>query len=131
MSAGGEGFMTPRRLSIAALMICALASGAARGAPALEDFGQLPVVEQMRLSPSGEKIAAIVVAGDERRVVVRNPGGSDLFAVNVGKLKPRRVEWLGDGHLLIETSKTLDIDAAATNARLETDQSSILDVATG
>jgi dipeptidyl aminopeptidase/acylaminoacyl peptidase len=113
-----------------ALLIGVAAFGAARGAPALGDFGQLPSVEQMRLSPSGDKIAAIMVVDDERRVVVKTPDGADVFAIDVGKLKPRRVQWLGDRHLLIETSATLDIDELAS-ARLETLQSSVLDVATG
>ncbi len=111
-----------------------LGAGAARAAaPPIEDYGKLPAVEQMSLSPSGEKLAYLAVTGDGRQLVIRKAGGDILFTVRVGALRPRRVEWLGDGHVLIEASKTLDLDPNAFHStqRVEATQSTIIDAATG
>ena len=111
-----------------------LGAGAARAAaPPIEDYGKLPAVEQMSLSPSGEKLAYLAVAGDGRQLVIRKAGGDILFTIRVGALRPRRVEWLGDGHVLIEASKTLDLDPIAFHStqRVEATQSTIVDAATG
>ncbi|MEO8925866.1 MAG: S9 family peptidase [Caulobacteraceae bacterium] len=110
----------------------ALVAWPAAAAAPIGDYGKLPAVEFMRLSPAGDLLAYIAVAGDQRRVVVRKADGGDLFAINVGSLKPRSIDWLGAGHLLIETSATLGNDpTAATEVRQETFQSTIVDTATG
>ena len=120
---------------VAGLLIASwLMAGAARAAaPPIEDFGKLPAVEQMSLSPSGEKLAYLAVAADGRQLVIRKAGGDILFTIGVGKLRPRLVRWLGDGHVLIEASRTVDQDpASATGAqRFETYQSTLIDASTG
>ena len=114
------------------LAIGILATGSARAAAPLADYGKLPAVEQMQLSPSGDQIAYIAVVGDDRRVMVKKTGGADLFTVNVGELKLRRLEWMDSSHVLVETSKTLDNDPrAAVALKVETVQSTILDTTTG
>jgi hypothetical protein len=101
-------------------------------APPLEDYGKLPAVEHMRLSPSGDKIAYIAVDQDRRRVVIKKVGGAALVAVDVGVLKARAVTWLGDDHVLVETSQTLLGDPSTEAiARGEFFQSSIIDASTG
>jgi len=114
------------RLALGLVMAAfALASRSAVAAP-IEDYGKLPAVEQMELSPSGDKIAYVAVAGDRRAVVVTKVGGAAIVALNVGELKARGLGWMGDGHLLIETSKTLgDVN------RYEAVQSTIVDASTG
>jgi hypothetical protein len=54
----------------AALAGCVLygLSDHAMAVPPLEAYGQLPAVELVRISPSGERIALIGVIGDERRL---------------------------------------------------------------
>ena len=89
-------------LSVAAAFI----AGAAAATPPLADFGKLPTIDQVSLSPSGDKIAYMVAIGDVRRMVIRKVGGPDLFALNVGALKPREIEWLDNDHVLVEASKT-------------------------
>ncbi|MBA3810347.1 MAG: S9 family peptidase [Caulobacteraceae bacterium] len=111
-----------------------LAAGAARAAgPPIEDYGKLPAVEQMSLSPSGEKLAWLAVTGDGRQLVIAKAGGEVLFTIRTGALRPRRVAWLGDGHVLIEASKTLAIDPNVSHStqRVEATQSTIVDAATG
>ena len=110
---------------------CALA-GMAFAAPPLADYGKLPTVEQLSLSPSGDKIAFLESSGDVRRFVVKKVGGPGLFAVNVGALRPRSVGWLDDGHVLIEASTTLGqrLDRERFDYT-EATQSTIVNAATG
>jgi dienelactone hydrolase len=103
-----------------------------RAAPPLEDYGKLPAIEQMRLSPSGDKIAYIAVDQDRRRVIIKKVGGAPIVAVDVGALKARAVIWLGDDHVLIKTSQTLLVDPLIEAvSRGEFSQSSIIDSSTG
>jgi dienelactone hydrolase len=110
---------------------CALA-GTAFAAPPLADYGKLPTVEQLSLSPAGDKIAFLGSAGDQRRIVVKKVGGPGLFAINVGTLKPRSVIWLDEGHLLVEATTTLGerLDLESFQ-HYEATQSTIIDATTG
>ncbi len=61
----------PRLALIVALAICVLGVHSTRAAPALADYGKLPAVEDMRLSPSGDTLAYVALDGEARKVVVR------------------------------------------------------------
>ena len=79
----------------------------ARAAPPLADYGKLPAVESMSLSPSGQSIAFVAVAGQSRKVVVRNLAtGAISLVVNAGDNKLRDVRWMGDDHIGIFISQT-------------------------
>ncbi|MBS0408965.1 MAG: S9 family peptidase [Proteobacteria bacterium] len=112
----------------AGLFACGAASAAA---PAIEDFGKLPAVEQMSLSPSGDQVAYLALDGEARKLVIGKPGAAPTTVVNIGSVKPRDVEWLGENHVLIQVSQTVATSAEFTVDRLETLQSTIVDVATG
>jgi dipeptidyl aminopeptidase/acylaminoacyl peptidase len=84
------------------------AAGSTQAAPALEDYGRLPGVEQMTLSPSGEQVAMIAVLGEKRRVVVIATDGKVRLAVPVGSLKVRDLNWAGEDHLLVVNSQMLN-----------------------
>ncbi|HEY5105681.1 MAG TPA: S9 family peptidase [Caulobacteraceae bacterium] len=107
-------------------------AGAAQAAPPIDDYGKLPAVEQMNLSPDGDKITYIAAAGGARQVIVAKAGGGVLLSVGVGILKPRVVKWLGDDHILIVTSRTVATDRQGTSReRFEAAQSTVIDAATG
>ena len=56
--------------NILALFIALLAATAARAAvaaPPIEDYGKLPSMELVRLSPSGARYAFIATVGEKRR----------------------------------------------------------------
>src|SRR5260221_8644170 len=120
-----------RCVLVIAFFVVAFDSAAA--APPVADYGRLPAVEEMRLSPSGEKLAYFTVSGDTRQVAVRKVAGPVLSAVSTGELKPWRLEWMDDVHLLIVTSRTLGVtDNGAVYLRpFEALQSTILNVDTG
>ena len=89
---------------------------AAAAAPPLEDYGKLPSVESMQLSPSGNLIAYAQVNGDERQVVVREVEGKVLRAFSAGKTKFRDLEWYGENHLVFDVSYTAEIKLETFNA---------------
>ena len=96
------------------------------------DFGKLPTVEQVSLSPNGEKLAYIANVGDARRMIVRKIGGANLFALNTGKQKARYVGWLDDGHIVVVMSQTIgQWFQRESYERGELDQSTIIDATTG
>jgi dipeptidyl aminopeptidase/acylaminoacyl peptidase len=118
------------------LAVCVLAArpGLAAptpAAPTLADYGKLPAVEQMLLSPSGDKLAYIAVAGDERNLVVRETTGPVLRVVDAGAIKVRDLVWLDEDHVMVTTSAAIDVDPSAVVRKSEVGQSSILNVKTG
>jgi dipeptidyl aminopeptidase/acylaminoacyl peptidase len=107
------------------------AAGPAAAAPAIEEYGKLPAVEQMQLSPSGEDLAYVAVDGDARKLVVQQTGGAPLVAVGLGKLKMRYARWLDDDHVLVAISAAVSVDPAAPAPKAEIQESSVLNIRTG
>jgi len=98
-----------RRL-IAVLFVCLVGFGPmARAAPAplpLDVYGRLPKIELIGLAPSGERVAYVDVAGDERQLFVRDLQNNILLQAPLGNHKIRAIEWAGDSHIIIEISVT-------------------------
>ncbi|ADK99657.1 alpha/beta hydrolase family protein [Brevundimonas subvibrioides] len=80
-------------------------------APApLEAYGATPAIELLQVSPSGELIAGITVTGETRALAVtRIATGESLFLQDISVLKVRDLRWIGEGRILVVTSRTLDI----------------------
>jgi dienelactone hydrolase len=74
--------------------------------PPLEAYGRLPNVENMSLSPSGERYAYIRVTGDDRQVVVKSLKGESVFTADAGSQKLRGFWWAGEDHLILEVTST-------------------------
>jgi dipeptidyl aminopeptidase/acylaminoacyl peptidase len=69
--------------------------------------GRLPALEDVSISPDGERIAYVKTHGDERVLVVTaldHPAAPT--GVQVGDSKLRSVGWIDNGHLLIGVSET-------------------------
>ena len=85
---------------------------AARAAPAeitpLSVYGHLPNVEQVEISPDGQKLALSITDGEKRMVLIREvaEGGKLLQALNFGDTKLRGLQWAGPDHVLVTTSST-------------------------
>jgi dipeptidyl aminopeptidase/acylaminoacyl peptidase len=86
--------------------LCASAASAAT--PPLSVYGRLPHIEQVEISPDGQKLAVSVTDGEKRMLLIREAteGGKVLAGVNMGDTKLRTVQWAGLDHLLITTSAT-------------------------
>jgi acetyl esterase/lipase len=104
------------RSSALALAWTALAVGL--GAPAaqaqdvvpLDVYGALPAIEFVQISPSGDRLAYVTVAGDQRALMVtRLADGEMLSGARVGDAKVRDVQWVGEDAVLSTTSTTESI----------------------
>ncbi|MBL4618340.1 MAG: S9 family peptidase [Robiginitomaculum sp.] len=79
--------------------------------PSVENFGALPEVSKMALSPNGRHIAYLYVKSGRTDVLIR-----DLFdlarspqGLDVSKVKVRHLEWVNERYLLLYASTTTNI----------------------
>jgi dipeptidyl aminopeptidase/acylaminoacyl peptidase len=122
---------------ILAAALCALGTSATAAdtpaaKPVLEDYGKLPAVEGISLSPGGDWLAFITVDHDQRKVVIKKLGGPGGVALSLGHLKAREVGWLPGNHVLVQMSATVDLNPDDENiARSEAVESFVVDAASG
>ncbi len=115
------------RTGLIAVLVAAAPAAGLGAVPPIADYGKLPAVEQIRLSPSGEKLVVIAVVADHRRVIIKPISAAPLVAIDAGVLKLRSVDWLGEDHVLIEASNALDV----YDEKFEAMQSTIVNAKTG
>ncbi len=77
------------------------------GKPDLSAYADLPNVDMVSVSPSGEKLAYVQVTGNARRLVIQTFAGAPILAVDMGEIKVRDLHWAGEDHLLIGESTTV------------------------
>lgn len=121
-----------RALLVALLAAIAVGSPPmARAAPAVVDYGRLPDVEDIGLSPDGTRLVFAGGAGDDRILqVVKLGENKPILTVNVGKIKLRHLSWVDDDHLLIVTSTTSDLPFGVIGPRSEFEFAYVYDVTT-
>jgi dipeptidyl aminopeptidase/acylaminoacyl peptidase len=91
---------------IAALAALFLGVAAACAAP-LDDYGRLPTLSDIALSPNGATFAYIREDEAKRYIVIQSIGVPQPIAVlGVGSQKVRMLQWADESHLLITTSVT-------------------------
>ncbi|MDP8917192.1 MAG: LpqB family beta-propeller domain-containing protein, partial [Pseudomonadota bacterium] len=94
------------RSVVMGLGLGAALTASAAAAPPLEAYGRLPAVEDLELSPKGDRVAFISVDGEQRQLVVHRLDGKERIRLNAGKAKVRDLSWAGEDHLLITSSTT-------------------------
>jgi acetyl esterase/lipase len=126
-----------RRFVLAIVAACGLGSGTAWAqspsvTPApLEAYGATPATELVQLSPSGELIARITVAGEARSLAVtRISTRENLFVGDISVIKVRDLRWIGESRVLVVTSQTRNI-ASLGVPRSELFFGQVLDLETG
>ena len=88
--------------------------------PPLEIYGKLPGLEMAAVSPSGAHVAVVATLGDTRQVVVLDANRKVTTRFPIGaKLKVRRLNWAGDGIVLIDYSSTVSLGAGFTTDKAE------------
>ncbi len=103
----------------------------AQSAPPLEAYGALPSLEMVDLSPSGNRIAFITVAGEQRVLAVFDRRtGTSLQSAGVGMVKVRNLQWIDDDRLFVTTSETVNLSSEQA-ARQELLQGTIFQPETG
>lgn len=86
------------------------ATGISAAPPPVEAYGQLPTVEMMRLSPDGDKIAFVTVAGSDRKLHVTTADGKSLHDVDFADIKLRALDWADDDHVALSATVTMQLN---------------------
>ncbi|WP_304188009.1 prolyl oligopeptidase family serine peptidase [Phenylobacterium aquaticum] len=94
-----------------AAVLAAFGLARAQAAP-LEAYGRLPDIEDLAISPDGERLAVILTADGGRKIIIRRLSDGAVTSVEAGPQKVRSVDWAGPDHLLITTSTTGAVDGA-------------------
>ena len=90
-----------------------IAASGARGearptAPPIEAYGRLPVITDVSLSPSGDRLALVRHEGDQNRVVIQDLAGNLLLFVDAHAEKIRSVDWVSDRFIFLHSTVTED-----------------------
>lgn len=87
--------------------------------PPLEAYGDLPAVEDMAISPSGKRFAAVARINGKRTLMVSGEGKKALTVAPIGDTKVRWIEWAGNDKLIIVTSATQGLGLGFTTDKIE------------
>jgi hypothetical protein len=119
-------------VALAASVWVARAADAPPARPSLKDYGALPAVANMRLSPDGDRVAFIGTDGEARKVVVNRTTGGTLVALAAGDAEVRDLAWLSNRDLMLVTSRSTHLDPSLrATATVQYDVSLIIDTDTG
>jgi acetyl esterase/lipase len=102
-----------------ALGLFVITSAWAEVPPALANYGDLPGIEDMSISPSGTGIAIAGRVGDERKLLVLGAQREVRAAAPLNDTKLRDIRWAGEDMVLAITSITEDLDPEYTVAKTE------------
>ncbi|QUD85996.1 alpha/beta hydrolase family protein [Phenylobacterium montanum] len=105
----------------------------ARGAlasplPPVEDYGKLPAMSTLSLSPSGQRYAFVAEVGGVRRLYVATTANQPIESDTLGSLKVDNIEWAGEDHLLIHISKTVDLGMEFLVSKQELEEVIVVDL---
>lgn len=90
---------------ISFLLVILVSIASASASDKIDRYGVLPKIQQMTVSPSGEKVAFRSVSGSEDIVYVVNiKTGEVLTNVNVAAVRPRDVSFIDNESLLLKVS---------------------------
>ncbi len=89
--------------------------------PPVEDYGKLPGMEMVKLSPSGQRYAFVATVGEKRKLIVATTDNQPLQIDDLGAIKVENIRWAGDEHLLVFVSSTvhLGLDFAVDKTELD------------
>ncbi len=132
----GKGLSMRWALLIIFGIVAILNAGGATAAPAIEAYGQLPALDLVRLSPSGNRIAFVAVDGETRKLFIRKVGGDAMMVETVGTAKIRDIEWAGEDYAIVLGTVTLKVgdglvDKWSRSSREEIPLILIVDIAQG
>jgi dipeptidyl aminopeptidase/acylaminoacyl peptidase len=126
------GFTNSRgHLTFIALLVVAAGAQAA-GPPPLSAYGELPAVEDMDLSQDGKHVASLTKIGGKRAVVILDDQSRLIRMIEVGEEKIRSLQWIGNDHLLVMSTRTKALPREMyTAAQTEVSLGTILPLAEG
>jgi dienelactone hydrolase len=92
------------------LWLAAVCAAIAAGRPALAApppaaaFGRLPIVQEVRISPDGRRLAIANFQAGKGSVGIAAIDGKDLVAARLGEVEVNKLQWLTDDYLLAEVT---------------------------
>ena len=101
--------------ALAAASVLALAAPSLAAPPQVEDYGKLPAMEMVTLSPSGERYAFVADVNGVRQLFIATTDNKPLKIVPIGVAKVWNVEWAGDDFVLVGTSATTHLMGYTVN----------------
>lgn len=111
------------RILVALLFLLGSALGTATSAvaapPPLSIYGQLPGLEEVAISPSGDRVAMIGTLQEQRRLVVVDKDNNPILSVPIGEVKIRDLYWGGDNRVIIYKSDTVGLGTDFTADKAE------------
>lgn len=97
-----------------------LSAQKALGRVALEEYGKLPEVDDVAISPSGKRVAMIREIEGGRALVAFEDQANPLRAIKINEnLKVRYIRWIGEDRLLLVSSQTEDLPYYFTTDKAE------------
>jgi dipeptidyl aminopeptidase/acylaminoacyl peptidase len=97
--------------SLAVALLAAPALAAPPPAPPLEAYGRLSHIEQVAISPDGQRIALIITDGDQRKIIIQQLSDhAVLGGMNAGTKKVRGIQWAGSDNLLLTLSVSTSVE---------------------
>ncbi len=98
--------------------------------PPVEDYGRLPAMALVRLSPLGDRYAYVTRTEGAGYIIVATTKNEFLTKVPIFKTKVVNLEWAGDDHLIIITSATANLGLGFGVSKSELDGAVSLDLKT-
>ncbi len=96
----------------------------------IEEYGKLPDVEDVAISPSGDRIAVLMTIGGKRLIAGIEDKDTVIGRFGVDDLKIRYLEWVGEDRLMMVFSRTQDLGYGFTTDKAELYMASILPMGT-
>lgn len=101
-------------------------TSAAQTAPPLDSYGDLPNVEDMSMSPSGEFLAVAGKIEGDRRVVILDAERQLRAAHNIGDIKFDSVTWAGEEFAIVRLRDTVKLSYDFTASKAELSSAAII-----
>jgi dipeptidyl aminopeptidase/acylaminoacyl peptidase len=104
----------------------------AQAAPPVEDYGRLPAIDDVSLSPSGDRLALVATVNGSRRLFIKSVStGELLLNLPLDGVRFAGAGWAGDDHVLLFTTITLDSAPGFGNGYLnQVRRASVVNLAT-
>ncbi|MEP1420265.1 MAG: S9 family peptidase [Erythrobacter sp.] len=109
-------------------LITAPSSASTPPAPPLSAYGELPAIEDAVLSPSGERLAALMTVEGNRMLVAYGADYQVISITNVQDTKVRSFRWVGDDRLLLTRGVTKSLGFGFTTEKHEFSQALIIPI---
>jgi dipeptidyl aminopeptidase/acylaminoacyl peptidase len=83
-----------------------LASSIALAGPTPNDYGALPTIQMVAISPSGESIAYRKVTESQNTIIASSISQKkNLLAIDIGKLQPKNIYFLNENQIMLIVSE--------------------------